>query len=287
MSIVREATISMFEEIHELLRDFENPDIDRDDWYNLFTYSWRPSDTPYGYVLIDKERIVGFLGTVHADRRINGITERFCGLSSWIVKPEYRSESLMLILPVLRNQNVTIINHSPNDVATQVFTKLGFAQLNAKFVIVHPFPSNAKIFFKRKILIHTIKEEIRPHLTPEHQQILDDHRKYKCGHFLARQQDGEYCYIVFSRINRRGLAFVHIHYISNRPFFIANLDEIKINLVKYCRAPLLLIEKRNVADIDVPCGFDFTMKNPRMYRSKSLTPDHIDNLYSELILLNI
>lgn len=62
----------MFEEIHQLLLDFNNSDITKDDWRNLFSHSWKGDDDQYGYVLVDGGKIVGFLGTIFSEREVDG-----------------------------------------------------------------------------------------------------------------------------------------------------------------------------------------------------------------------
>jgi hypothetical protein len=48
----------------------------------------------------------------------------------------------------------------------------------------------------------------------------------------------------------------------------------------------IIIDSRILSKINVPFSFDMPLKSFKLYRSSTLRPDKIDNLYSELVILN-
>ena len=94
MTEVRAVGAESFEEIYPLLQQFPTQAMTREDWRQmLFATAW--SDNPQrGYALYTEGKAVGFIATIFSQRNIAGRMERICGLSSWIMLPEYRSEVL-------------------------------------------------------------------------------------------------------------------------------------------------------------------------------------------------
>ncbi len=48
-----------------------------------------------------------------------------------------------------------------------------------------------------------------------------------------------------------------------------------------------MIDKRFDETVRISLGFTYRLPNPMLFKSDVLQPSQIDNLYSELILLNI
>ena len=59
---------------------------------------------PLGYVLKTKNKIVGFLGTLFAKRKINNQNFLFCNVHSWIVNEAHRVGSHMLFAPLIKKK---------------------------------------------------------------------------------------------------------------------------------------------------------------------------------------
>ena len=78
MAIVRKAVLQDFQKAYPLFVKFNNPRLSKNDWQQLFVDHWRSNEGYFGYVLEDKERIVGFLGLMFSRRVINVKEEKFC-----------------------------------------------------------------------------------------------------------------------------------------------------------------------------------------------------------------
>lgn len=101
------------------------------------------------------------------------------------------------------------------------------------------------------------------------------------------RKDGKQCYIISTRIKRKRLWFAHVHYISNLAFFVESIGPITKELCKQHRAGAIMIDKRFDETVRISLGFTYRLPNPMLFKSEVLKPSQIDNLYSELILLNI
>jgi hypothetical protein len=287
VAAIAKADPSMFEEIHDLLQDFRNPRLTKDDWRHLFTHGWNKGDEPNGFVLAERGKIVGFIATIFSERVIEGTPERFCNLSSWIVKPEFRSESVRLLAPALAFKNCTLINLSPERNTVQLFLKLGFSMLDTKARIILPLPAGHRST-SVQTSVTTDPEVVERTLHGHDLAIFTAHRPYRCGHVLALELDGSYCYAVFTRILRNSMYFNHVHYISSLAVFLRNLGSIRSALRRHNGAWFLLVDNRLLDGARIPLSINYGPPSAsRMYRSTHVPPGKIDNLYSELILLNI
>ena len=138
MALVRKAVAEDFEGIYPLLVKFNNPRLSKDDWRSLFFDNWHSNEGYFGYVLEEGEHIVGFLGLMFSSRMLNDKEEKFCNITSWIVEKKFRSQSLLLLLPVLKLQSYTLTICTASKETYAVARKLGFQDLESSMRIIFP-----------------------------------------------------------------------------------------------------------------------------------------------------
>ena len=288
MIAVKEATPEMFPQALELLLQFNvnNPSITRDDWQNLFTYRWKVSDDPLGFVLVDGNEIAGYLGTICSRRVVAGRQEKFCNITSWVTDKSHRQQAIMLLTPILKLAGYTITNQSPAKHIHPLFTKLGFQELERKRVVLFPFPEFKRLITPSAFRATTDKNLIAEILKEPDAKIFKDHLPFQCGHLLI-YDDETYAYAIFTKTKGRKYHFSHVHYISNKPAFLANLNKVRFHLLKANRTLFTMIDSRFIGDARIPHSRMAEWAKPTLYKSATLRPEQIDNLYSELILLHL
>jgi hypothetical protein len=282
---VEPATAAMFADVAPLLDKFDNPKITHGQWRSLFDYPWSCAESSRGFVLRDETQCVGFLGTIWSEREIGGRRERLCNLTSWITLPGYRNHSLLLLKPVLALRDCTITCHSPAPHLYPLYKKFGFSDLETHLRVILPWPSlpprlglGARVF--------TDPAHIAPRLDEAERRILEAHRVPGCGHLLIEARHGS-CYLVFTRTRGRRHYFSHFHYIGAPSIFVRFLDRVKLHLLAVNRTLLIMLDARLAAGLDLPHSRLAPLAVPHVFRSSSLAPEQIDNLYSELILLGL
>ncbi|RYD72421.1 MAG: hypothetical protein EOP84_23185 [Verrucomicrobiaceae bacterium] len=129
-------------------------------------------------------------------------------------------------------------------------------------------------------------EEIAPLLGESDRAILEAHRAHRCEHLLLLGKTDS-CYLVFTKTKGKRFHFAHVHYLSNGPVFARNLDRVRLHLLLSMGTPLVMIDSRLVAGLDIPGSREVNLGVPHIFRSDTLAPEHVDNLYSELILLGL
>jgi len=131
-------------------------------------------------------------------------------------------------------------------------------------------------------------ELVRPHLTPADQEILDDYPN--CEHFLVQGQDC-YAYAVTIRrkldFGRRSLtAFLtEILHLSSRNLENTHWQSLCDLIMRNTRSPGILVDERQIDSsyggrLPIPCNAYFLSTN-------GISPHEIDNLYTEMPLLDL
>lgn len=266
-----------------LLKGFNNPKITGQQWRSLFEYSWPASVPVRGFLLLDEDKVVGFFGTIWSERVVASRTERICNLSSWITLPEYRNQSLLLLKEVMALKECTITCVSPAPHLYPLYKRFGFADLETKLRIILPWPSGRMGWSYR---ITTRPHAIAQRLKPEDRAIFEAHRPHACRHLVVSRGD-DYCYLIFTKTRGKRYHFAHPHFISNRELFVRALDRIKMHLFLATGTPLIMVDERLVSGLEIPHSRSAQLGIPHVYRSATLAPEQIDNIYSELILLGL
>jgi hypothetical protein len=274
-----------FKDVQEVLINFWGKGSEAK-WRKLFEYRWERDENYCGLALRDGDQTVGFIGMIFSRRWINGRVEKFCNLTSWFVREEHRVRAVSLLLPLVRMRGYTITDLTPSLAVYQIQRKVGFKDLDAYGRILLPFGRRFCGPKHSQVQTTHAADEIRQTLSAEHRKILDDHLEYQCEHFLL-PAGNRYCYIVYSKHKRKKLPFVYIHYISDPELFEQTYHTIRSAIMSHARACFAVIDSRLVAGLKLPVSFCLPYRTPKQYLSCNLKPAQIDNLYSELVLLNL
>jgi hypothetical protein len=253
---------------------------------NIFEYQWQRDETHCGLILVDGDRTVGFLGMIFSRRLINDKVEKFCNLTSWYVHKDYRSRAISMILPLHGMKDYTITDLTPAKTVYKIQNKLGFKDLDGAGRLLLPF--GRRLFqpeFSAANLSHD-SAAIEKKLEGQNLKIFNDHQKYPCFHFLLTGQD-RYCYIIYTKLRRKRIPYAHLHYISDPDLFALAYRDIRNSILSHAKAYFLLIDSRLVKNRKLPVSICLPYRAPKQYMSSTLKPEQIDNLYSELVMLNL
>lgn len=127
MPIIREAILEDCQSVGALQKKFGIEPDNKDDWERLWVNNpIKYPHVPIGWILEEQGKIVGFLGNVTRryileDKIIKAVAAR-----GWVVEPEFRNMTFLLLAKYLNQKNVDILlNSSSNDTAYSVFIKMG------------------------------------------------------------------------------------------------------------------------------------------------------------------
>lgn len=282
MTLVKPFSIEYETKVLELLQDFKNPNISNEDWKNIWNNPWKTDSEIPGFIMIDESNnsVVGFIGLIYGFRTYNEKTFRTCNLTSWIVKPEYRSESLMLLFPIIKLKGYTITNLSPSKTVCKILERLGFSQIDNDVLILPAIPIRIS---KRIELSYEIDKSI---LSPEEVRIYEENLNYQVKFGIIRDKQS-YCLFAYKIREKKGIRFVYMLYISNSEFFNNNFQYIRYELFKKTLTAFIMCDSRMIPNKNI--GFSFTLsgKFPKFFKSEITDTKIFDNLNSEFVFLNM
>jgi hypothetical protein len=285
MVSVKKIDSTNFDRVYPLLADL-NPNFTKADWDRVLDYRWQRQENYSGYGLFDEEKLVGFLGSIFSQRKIAQNTENFVNIHSWIVEPEYRNYSISLILPLSRLRHHTITDMSPAPRVIGVLQKLGFQKLDSQLKLLLPLSLFKQDICDRNIDCITDITKIAQQLKEPELNLFQDHLGYSdCNHLLV-SNNGSYCYILFTKVNTPRFSYCYLHHLSDRDFFFKYNKIIRPKIHQMTSNPWIIVDSRLVNSLDLPLSYNLPLSFPKLYKSSHLKPEQIDNLYSELPLLN-
>ena len=280
MPTIRKATIEDFEYVYPLFSGFQAPRPSREEFQQIFIPRWGIDGSHVGFILEEDHEPVGYLGTLFSLREINGRTEKFCNLCTWIVKEEYRSEGLPLLFQVLRMKDVTVTNFTGNRVAS-ILEKFDFKILDKRLRILFPIPTlsnGCELIFDYS--------HIPPLLDAHDRRVFEDHREFKYP-FVLLKAKAEVSLICFKRVKRKRLPILEIHYLSGKDTFTQHVRHVLPGLCIRNRAVGLMFGEHFLPEASIPFSITIPQRQMRLFRSKTVTAEEMDTMYSELQILNL
>ena len=239
---------------------------------------WEVEAPNHGFMLRDGRRVVGASLAFYSERPVAGRMERFCNMGAWYVLPAYRSQSIRLHMALLAQKGYHFTCLSPNETVMAINASLKFRSLDTSAVLVPnlPWPTppgRTRISADPGVIERTLAgPELK--LYRDHAHALAAHH-----HVLIRGQDS--CYVMYREHGYKGVPLLAgILYVSNPDLFRRAMIPLTRHLLVRHRLVGTLMELR-IIEHQPRLSFKLT-SFPRMYRSPSLEPGQIDNLYSEL-----
>jgi acetoacetyl-CoA synthetase len=261
--------------------------IAADDWRPLYTTNWLADNPTRGFVVTDGERIVGHVATIYSQREINGKTGIVCNFSGFYIAPAYRGRGLgaTLIAAAVRDERITYTTLTPAPVTQRVVEALGFAILE-RHVLLFPPGLNAETLWRSRVDIDVNDGTVRASLGQAERRIYDDHASYDCLHMTARDAGGTAYLVVKRRLRRERRARIpvsQILYCSAPDVLARNLERIKLAIMRQQKTFGIAMNERLFPNAPRAIRRD----DIAQYRSAVFTPNELDLLYSEFVLLDI
>jgi hypothetical protein len=232
----------------------------------LFEYTWLADKPNIGALVESDGRIGGFLGALYSRRVIGGRPREICNLTSWAVDEPYRRASLAMLKCLLDQRGHTFTTFSASPPVAEILGVLKFETVRSHKLL---FTAAAAARRPRGEPIQVLDgaERVAPHLGPDHRQILDDHRPYRCGHVLV-ERGNRRCYAVTIRRGRGARMFADVLYASDPQLFVDAIGAVQRALFRVHRTVLTGIDLRWV-DHPPALAVCYTGLRPVMFRGES------------------
>lgn len=282
MATLVRLTTEMFPDAFEdVLRPW-HPTVSPASWQRALLGA-TPRENNQTYALTDGPRIVGLSGMILSRRVVRGQTVHFCNLHTWVVRPEYRGRSLLLLKPALDLKDHTLTDLTPTHEVLRVMPRLGFAELDRAAIVLPALPWQPSATGATIEEMTESPEQYAAQLDPADAQIYADHHDTECGHMLLRCAKG-YCYVVYARIKQRLRTHCFVYYISHLGLFAEHHASIRAYLMSNTDTRFVLVDGRMLTGIKVPFSFRVPAGR-KLFRSTQVEARDVDSLYSELIFM--
>jgi hypothetical protein len=273
--VLRPAQPEDRDEIVELLHTRMNTKIPRERWALLFDYPWRPASAPdCGRVLEHEGTIVGFLGATYVDRLINGVVFRTCNMSSWYLLREYRGQGYgrAMARDLTADPDVTYTDLTATpQVHAMLLAHAGFAILDDERWLLR---SSEKV--KPSIAVRNSATE-----APQ----VRDHRGFRDLRIIEIAADDGVCTLVLQvKKKQQDIAYHQVLHVDQSFVLARHAEAIAAAILP--EQPAVLAIDRRLLPIAPAGGEIETIAQPRLFKSRRLHRDQIDNLYNEVLLLD-
>jgi len=248
----------------------------REQWQRAITPTWCPG-ADHGYLLrAGDRRIAGAIVLFRARRWIGGEWRRTCGLSSWLVLPEFRDDSIQLLVHATRDNDLVYVNFTPAPRTVRIFERLGFQRIDTTAWVVAnvPLPLTDAL---------SDPASIAAHLTGTACDDLSAHAAYPRLHHVGLwAENGDFCHVVFVRARFHLIPAARIIYASDWGLFGRVLRSFREVALLRFGLPLTMVEQRRLAGRPAFVVAQ-TAQQLALFRGADVVAGAIDGLYSELV----
>ncbi len=266
--------------VAEFLHEHLNSAVPQAAWRAAMSVPWKVEAPNHGFMLTQDGAVVGVYLAFYSDRRVAGRSERFCNLGAWCVLPEYRFHSIRLLKALLAQEGYHFTDLSPSGSVIQLNTRLKFRALDTATALMPniPLPTLA-----RRAKISARSAVIADRLTGPDLELYLDHQQAGAARHVLISRGDEDCYLIFRKARRKNLpVFAVILHASNPELLRTSIGQLRTWLLLRHGALATLAELRTIGH-KPRLSVLLSAPRPKMFRSASLEPDQIDDLYSELV----
>lgn len=259
-----------------------NPRVPVEDWAALLAPPWSTDAPDHGMLIETAGRIVGVYVAVHSDRVLGGARRTVCNLAAFCVVEEHRAHSLRLMRAMLNRPGVVFTDLSPSGNVVALNERLGFEHLDTATSLLVNLPR----FAGRGIRVSSDVDVAAATVTGEDARLLRDHRGARAVRHVSVRSGDAYAYLMVRKVRRKGLPVFAtvLHAGGDRALLARAWPAVGAHLLAHHGALATLVERRVAAEV-FGRGRVLARPRPKMFRGEDVAAAEIDDLYSELVLL--
>ncbi len=281
MPEIEPVTDANLDEFCRFLSRHLDPDKTPEQFRYAFKQEWGMGQPNHGFVVRKDGNIVGGIGAIYAERLIEGVAHRICNITSWCVLEAFRSQSMRLAMAVCSQEGFGFTDFTPTEVVAKSLQFLKFKPLNSDHVVVLNIPRLIP-----GVGVEDDPERIGSLLAPQWRQVHRDHAHIPWLRRLVLVTEQGSCYVVYKKKTLKGLPSADVLAVSDGEIFLRGLGRFSTYVLLHGGMVSTRVESRFIPR----CPFMSRVLSGyrhKMFRSESLTASNIDNLYSELMVLNL
>jgi hypothetical protein len=205
-------------------------------------------------------------------------------MTSWIVADDSRSQSIFMLLELLKLEEYTLTNFTASPSVATILGKLGFSDFRIDQRVLLPVPRVA--LGKRGQGCDFDLQVIHSNLDATERRIFEDHQGLNCDHLLLHSTKGD-CYVVLKKTERRHIPFTKVHYLSNVGVFHECIERFIARICLQLRVFGMMVDERYIEGHQFRNSVKYPHQRKAFFKSNSIVDSNrIDTLYSELVILH-
>lgn len=274
-----------------LLHTKMNPRIPLKRWYNLMSYEWTDDKPDFGRVVESSGQVLGYCGMVYADRTVGPAgskrKERVVSMSSWYLDKSLRGQGLgrTMLVDCTADRTLTYATLTNSRKPLHIQKKIGFKVLeDHRYVWKRQSAADPALQIIRDVAA------IEARVDSDQQKIIHDMALLPLTPILM-VTDGQQTLLLLSIKRKAGdVTWFDVMYVSDYAHFSAFaqlLADALLTDAVVTEGPCVLSadgrfvigQPTNVLRENLPV--------PRFYYSHRMEPAEVDNIYSELQLLDL
>ena len=286
-TVVRLAMVGDIDAICSLLHEKMNSRIPVSRWRNLMTYQWLDDKPDFGRVVESSGRVLGFCGMVYADRLMGDTdrglrTERIVSMSSWYLDKSLRGKGFgkEMLASAIEDRSLTYATLTNSRKPLGIVEGLGFRVLED-----HRYLWRKSATADAVVSIVDDPIELRACVEPHQVQLLNDMQGLPLVPMALQYRDQQALMFFSIKQKSADITWFDLMYVSDPELF---------KLGAQALANQLLPDKPAVLAADgrffrlPPAGIEAErLPVARYFISETVAPHELDNLYSELQLLDL
>lgn len=243
---------------------------------------WGPPPPNHGFLIRAEGELVGGIGAIYAERTIAGHPERFCNITSWCVLEPYRTQSMRLALALVNQPGYQFTDLTPTEVVAKSLQFLKFKPLDGSRCLMLNLP-----FADPRVRAVADPGRIPGLLPPEVAQVYRDHQRFPwLRHLALGGAGGDWCLVTYKRKRFKGLPSAEVLAVSDGELFLRRQRAFGRRVLLREGLITTRIESR-LLPAHPPLAKQLLGYRDKMFRSDRLPAAAIDNLYSELVALDL
>jgi GNAT superfamily N-acetyltransferase len=280
---VRPAGPDDIEPVCRLLHEKMNPRIAPERWRRLMSYPWLADKPDLGRVALVAGEVVGFAGMVHAERELAGRRERVVNICAWYLDPAHRGRGLgfelMRSATEDETMSYTILTSSARTLG--LLDGLGYRVLERELKLWRADGRG-----DGALDLTEDEELILERASEAERRMLADHAGLAIRPVLI--SDGRAACLAIFWVKKKGadVTYFDVLHLSQPAFFARHAQAIADRLLPRDRPSVLAVDSRLLGGAKAGGAIE-PLKVARYYKSNRLQPHQIDNMYSEIQLLDL
>jgi len=284
---VRPANQNDVDGICTLLHTKMNTKIPLERWYNLMSYPWLDDKPDFGRVVESQGQVLGYCGMVYADRSVVDQSsvkriERVVSMSSWYLDKSLRGQGLgkAMLVDCTADDELTYATLTNSSKPLHIQEKIGFRVLED-----HRFLWQKQGAADPALKIIDDIDAIVQLLDTDQRKLIDDMASQPLKPILFEFEGQQTLLLLSIKRKDADVTWFDVMHVSHYARF-SECAQLLANALLQVNPSVLAADGRFVVGSPANAARE-SLPVPRLFYSSRMEPGEVDNLYSELQLLDL